>query len=196
MTTETRQPMSTLLRPAAILFTALATLTGVIYPALVTVVARQLFPHQADGSLLERQEQVVGSRLIGQSWSDRDHFWGRPSATATAPYDAAASGGSNLGPTNPALLDAVQARITALRSGNPTQNLPIPVELVTASASGLDPHISPAAAHWQVPRVARARGIPEDQLHRLVAAHTEERTLGILGSPRVNVLELNLALDR
>lgn len=188
--------MSTLLRPAAILFTALATLTGVIYPALVTVVAQRLLPHQANGSLLERQGQVVGSRLIGQSWSGPGHFWGRPSATATAPYDAAASGGSNLGPTNPALLDAVQARIATLRSGNPTQNLPIPVELVNASASGLDPHISPAAAHWQVPRVARARGILEGELHRLVAAHTEDRTLGILGSPRVNVLELNLALDR
>ena len=189
-----RHPMAALLRPAALLFTALAALTGVLYPALVTVVAQQLFPHQANGSLIERQGRVVGSRLIGQSWSSPGHFWGRPSATGAAPYNAAASGGSNLAPTNPALVEVVEARIAALKSSNPMQLSPIPVELVTASASGLDPHISPAAAHWQVARVARARGIPEVDLHRLVTAHTEERTLGILGSARVNVLELNLAL--
>ena len=189
-----RHLMAALLRPAALLFTALAALTGVLYPALVTVVAQQLFPHQANGSLIERQGRVVGSRLIGQSWSSPGHFWGRPSATGAAPYNAAASGGSNLAPTNPALVEVVEARIAALRSSNPMQVSPIPDELVTASASGLDPHISPAAAHWQVARVARARGIPEADLHRLVTAHTEERTLGILGSARVNVLELNLAL--
>ena len=196
MTTKTPQRTGTLLRPAAVLFSALAVLTGMGYPALVTVIAQQLFPHQANGSLIEHSGRSVGSRLIGQSWSSPGHFWGRPSATGKTPYDAAASGGSNLGPTNPALLETVRARVSALRSSNPTQVLPIPVELVTASASGLDPHISPAAAHWQVPRVARARGIVEDELHRLVADHTEERTLGILGSARVNVLELNLAMDR
>lgn len=196
MTMETRYPIGTLLRPAAILFSALTVLTGMVYPALVTVVAQQLFPRQANGSLIVHKGRVVGSRLIGQSWSSAGNFWGRPSATAAVPYDAAASGGSNQAPTNPALLDAVRARVAALASSSPTQALPIPVELVTASASGLDPHVSPAAAHWQVPRVARARGITEDELHRLVAAHTEDKTLGILGSARVNVLELNLALDR
>jgi K+-transporting ATPase ATPase C chain len=196
MTTKTPQPTGTLLRPAAVLFIALAVLTGMVYPALVTGIAQQLFPHQANGSLIERNGRIVGSRLIGQSWSSPGHFWGRPSATGRTPYDATASGGSSLGLSNPALLEAVRARVAAWRSSNPTQVLPIPVELVTASASGLDPHVSPAAAHWQVPRVARARGVPEDELHRLVAAHTQDRTLGILGSPRVNVLELNLALDR
>jgi K+-transporting ATPase ATPase C chain len=196
MTTKTPQPTGTLLRPAAVLFIALAVLTGMVYPALVTGIAQQLFPHQANGSLIERNGRIVGSRLIGQSWSSPGHFWGRPSATGKTPYDATASGGSNLGLSNPALLEGVRARVAASKSSNPTQVLPIPVELVTASASGLDPHVSPAAAHWQVPRVARARGVPEDELHRLVAAHTEDRTLGILGSPRVNVLELNLALDR
>ena len=196
MTTETQLPMGALLRPAAVLFSALAVLTGMGYPALVTVIAQQLFPHEANGSLIEHNGRPVGSRLIGQSWSSPGHFWGRPSATGKTPYDATASGGSNLGLSNPALLEGVRARVAASKSSNPTQVLPIPVELVTASASGLDPHISPAAAHWQVPRVARARGIVEDELHRLVAAHTEERTLGILGSARVNVLELNLAMDR
>jgi K+-transporting ATPase ATPase C chain len=196
MTTKTPQPTGTLLRPAAVLFIALAVLTGMVYPALVTGIAQQLFPHQANGSLIEHNGRPVGSRLIGQSWSSPGHFWGRPSATGKTPYDATASGGSNLGLSNPALLEGVRARVAASKSSNPTQVLPIPVELVTASASGLDPHVSPAAAHWQVPRVARARGVPEDELHRLVAAHTEDRTLGILGSPRVNVLELNLALDR
>jgi len=196
MTTKTPQRTGTLLRPAAVLFSALAVLTGMVYPALVTGIAQQLFPHQANGSLIERNGRIVGSRLIGQSWSSPGHFWGRPSATGKTPYDATASGGSNLGLSNPALLEGVRARVAASKSSNPTQVLPIPVELVTASASGLDPHVSPAAAHWQVPRVARARSVPEDELHRLVAAHTEDRTLGILGSPRVNVLELNVALDR
>jgi K+-transporting ATPase ATPase C chain len=188
--------MRPFLRSTLVLFFSLTVLTGLAYPVVVTVVAQKLMPEQANGSLVERQGQVVGSRLIGQLFSKPGDFWGRPSATSPAPYEAKASGGSNLGPTNPALREAVTARIAALRSANPDQRLPIPVDLVTASASGLDPHISPAAAHWQVPRVARARGIVEDELHRLVAAHTEERTLGILGSARVNVLELNLAMDR
>jgi len=196
MTTKTPQRTGTLLRPAAVLFSALAVLTGMVYPALVTGIAQQLLPHQANGSLIERNGRIVGSRLIGQSWSSPGHFWGRPSATGKTPYDATASGGSNLGLSNPALLEGVRARVAASKSSNPTQVLPIPVGLVTASASGLDPHVSPAAAHWQVPRVARARSVSEDELHRLVAAHTQDRTLGILGSPRVNVLELNLALDR
>lgn len=188
--------MRPFLRSTLVLFFSLAVLTGLAYPVVVTVVAQKLMPEQANGSLVERQGQVVGSRLIGQLFSKPGGFRGRPSATSPAPYEATASGGSNLGPTNPALREAVTARIAALRSANPDQRLPIPVDLVTASASGLDPHISPAAAHWQVPRVARARGIVEDELHRLVAAHTEARTFGILGSARVNVLELNLALDR
>ena len=188
--------MRPFLRSTLVLFFSLAVLTGLAYPVVVTVVAQKLMPEQANGSLVERQGQVVGSRLIGQLFSKPGDFWGRPSATSPAPYEATASGGSNLGPTNPALREAVTARIAALRSANPDQRLPIPVDLVTASASGLDPHISPAAAHWQVPRVAQARGIPEDGLLQLVAEHTEGRTLGMLGAPRVNVLELNLALDR
>lgn len=188
--------MRPFLRSTLVLFLSLTVLTGLAYPVVVTLVAQGLMPEQANGSLVERQGQVVGSRLIGQLFTKPGHFWGRPSATSPAPYEATASGGSNLGPTNPALLEAVTARIAALRSANPDQRLPIPVDLVTASASGLDPHISPAAAYWQVPRVAQARGIPEDGLLQLVAEHTEGRTLGMLGAPRVNVLELNLALDR
>jgi len=188
--------MRPFLRSTLVLFLSLTVLTGLAYPVVVTLVAQGLMPEKANGSLVERQGQVVGSRLIGQLFTKPGHFWGRPSATSPAPYEATASGGSNLGPTNPALLEAVTARIAALRSANPDQRLPIPVDLVTASASGLDPHISPAAAHWQVPRVAQARGIPEDGLLQLVAEHTEGRTLGMLGAPRVNVLELNLALDR
>lgn len=188
--------MHRLLRNALILFLAFAALTGLAYPAFITRVAQELLPSQAQGSLVERQGQVVGSRLIGQPFSEPRYFWGRPSATAERAYDAAASGGSNLGPTNPSLVEAVKRRMTTLVAGDPTNPLPIPVDLVTASASGLDPHISPAAALWQVPRVARVRGIPEDTVYRLVAAHTQEPVLGILGAPRVNVLQLNLALDR
>ena len=188
--------MSTLLRSTLTSFFTLSILTGVIYPALVTLVARGGFPDQAGGSLVERQGQIVGSRLIGQSFSDPTHFWGRPSATTPTAYDATASAGSNLAPTNPALLQAVGDRLAALQASDPTNATAVPVDLVTASASGLDPHVSPAAALWQVPRVARARGVAVDEVQRLVAAHTEPRSLGILGSPRVNVLELNLALDR
>jgi K+-transporting ATPase ATPase C chain len=188
--------MHLLLRNALILFLALAALTGLAYPAFITLVAEKLLPSQARGSLVERQGQVIGSRLIGQPFSEPRYFWGRPSATAGKAYDAAASGGSNLGPTNPSLLEAVKQRMTTLVASDPTNPAPLPIDLVTASASGLDPHISPAGARWQVPRVARVRGIPEDALYRLVAAHTQEPVIGILGAPRVNVLQLNLALDR
>jgi K+-transporting ATPase ATPase C chain len=184
------------LRSTLVLFLSLSVLTGLAYPVVVTVVAQGLMPEQANGSLVARQGQAVGSRLIGQPFSDPRYFWGRPSATADTAYNGVASGGSNLGPTNEALLQAVRERMAALTASDPANAAPIPVDLVTASASGLDPHISPAAARWQVPRVARARGIPEDALLRLVAEHTEGPTLGILGAARVNVLELNLALDR
>jgi K+-transporting ATPase ATPase C chain len=188
--------MRLLMRNTLVLFLALAAVTGLAYPALLTVVAQRLLPDQANGSLVARQGQAVGSRLIGQPFSEPRYFWGRPSATANTAYNGVASGGSNLGPTNEALLLAVRERMAALTASDPANAAPIPVDLVTASASGLDPHISPAAARWQVPRVARARGIPEDALAQLVAEHTEGPTLGILGAARVNVLELNLALDR
>jgi K+-transporting ATPase ATPase C chain len=188
--------MRLLLRNTLILFFALAVVTGLAYPALLTVVAQRLLPEQASGSLVTRKGAVVGSRLIGQPFSGPRYFWGRPSATAETAYNGVASGGSNLGPTNEALLQAVRERMAALTASDPANAAPIPVDLVTASASGLDPQISPAAARWQVPRVARARGIPEDRLVQLVAEHTEGPTLGILGAARVNVLELNLALDR
>jgi len=188
--------MNSVLRPTLAIFSVLTVVSGLVYPALVTVLAQGLFPDQASGSLVEREGQVVGSRLIGQSFSDPKYFWGRPSATAETAYNSAASGGSNLGPTNAGLLQRVKDRIDVLRASDRDNKAPIAVDLVTASASGLDPHISPAAAQWQVPRVARARGISEAAVHNLVAVHTEERILGILGSPRVSVLALNLALDR
>jgi K+-transporting ATPase ATPase C chain len=185
------------LRPAIVLLVLLSVVTGLLYPVLVTGIAQTLMPAQANGSLIVRPDgTLAGSALIGQPFDDPKYFWGRPSATAPFAYNAAASSGSNLGPLNPALVQAVKGRADALRAADPGNATPIPVDLVTSSGSGLDPHISPAAAHWQVPRVARARGIVEDELHRLVAAHTDERTLGILGSARVNVLELNLAMDR
>lgn len=187
--------MKNLLRPALVLFVLLSLLTGLAYPLLVTGVAGLVFPREAAGSLVERDGRVVGSALVGQSFTAPGHFWGRPSATGTAPYDAANSAGSNLGPTNPALADAVKARIATLRAADPGQAAPVPVDLVTASASGLDPEISRAAADWQLPRVARVRGLPEAQLRALVDAHTAWPVLGFLGTPRVNVLALNLALD-
>jgi K+-transporting ATPase ATPase C chain len=165
--------------------------TGVAYPLGVTGISQMLFKQQADGSLIVRNEKVVGSSLIGQPFSDPKYFWGRPSATSPMPYNGASSGGSNQGPTNPALKEAVEERIKALGS----KARPVPVDLVTASGSGLDPHISPAAAEYQIPRVAKARNISEEKLRELVARHTEGRQLGILGEPRVNVLRLNLALD-
>lgn len=182
------------LRPACLLLLVFTVLTGLVYPLAMTGLAQVLFPAQANGSLITQRDRVVGSRLIGQEFSDPQYFWGRLSATAPA-YNAAASSGSNLGPLNPALKDAVQARIDALKAADPGNDAPIPVDLVTASASGLDPHISPASALYQLPRVARARGIAEDQVRTLIDAHSTPRTLGMLGEPVVNVLELNLALD-
>ena len=187
--------MKTLLRPALSLFVLLSTVTGLAYPLAVTGVAGAAFPEQAAGSLILKDGKPVGSSLIGQNFSDPKHFWGRPSATAPQPYNASASSGSNQGPLNPALVDAVKGRIEALRAADPANGTPIPADLVTASASGLDPHISPAAALWQVGRIAKARQLPETQLSALVAAHTEGRQWGLLGEPRVNVLKLNLALD-
>ena len=187
--------MKTLLRPALSLFVLLSTVTGLAYPLAVTGVAGAAFPEQAAGSLILKDGKPVGSSLIGQNFSDPKHFWGRPSATAPQPYNASASSGSNQGPLNPALADAVKGRIEALRAADPANGTPIPADLVTASASGLDPHISPAAALWQVGRIAKARHLPETQLSALVAANTEGRQWGLLGEPRVNVLKLNLALD-
>ncbi|GLS05344.1 potassium-transporting ATPase KdpC subunit [Chitiniphilus shinanonensis] len=184
-----------LIRPALVLFAALTLVTGVAYPLAVTVVGQALFPAQADGSLIVRDGELVGSRLIGQSFTDPRYFWGRPSATGPMPYNGGASGGSNLGPANPALKQAVEDRIAALRAADPGNARPVPVELVTASGSGLDPHISPAAAQWQADRVARLRGLSPARVRALIAAHTEGRQWGWLGEPRVNVLALNLALD-
>lgn len=187
--------MKTLVRPAVSLFLLLSAVTGLAYPLAVTGIARAVFPEQAAGSLILEDGQVVGSALVGQHFSDPKHFWGRPSATAPQPYNAAASSGSNLGPLNPALVAAVEARLAALRAADPGNARAVPVDLVTASASGLDPHISPAAALWQVPRVARARGLPEAQVRSLVEGQAEGRQWWLLGEPRVNVLKLNLALD-
>lgn len=180
---------------AAILFVLLTAITGIAYPGLVTGAAQLALPEQANGSLIVRDGKPLGSRLIGQPFSEPKYFWSRPSATAPQPYNGLASGGSNLGPTHPALIDAVEARIAALRAADPGNSAPVPVDLVTASGSGLDPHISPAAAEYQVGRVARARGMTAEQVRALVARHTEARDLGVLGEARVNVLALNLALD-
>ena len=187
--------MKTILRPALVLFVLLTLLTGVVYPLAVTGAAQALFPAQAAGSLILRDGQPVGSSLIGQNFTDPGHFWGRPSATGPMPYNASASGGSNQGPLNPALTDAVKGRIDALRAADPGNTSPVPVDLVTASASGLDPHISPAAARYQAARVARVRGLPLEKVEQLVAQHTETPWLGLLGEARVQVLRLNLALD-
>lgn len=185
-----------LLRPALALFACLSLVTGVLYPLAVTGVAQSAFPQQAAGSIVrDPAGNAVGSRLIGQNFTDPAHFWGRPSATAPMPYNAGASGGSNLGPTNPALADAVKARVAALRAADPGNTAPVPVDLVTASASGLDPHISVAAARYQAARVARARGLPLERLDALVQSHTEAPLLPWLGEAGVNVLTLNLALD-
>jgi K+-transporting ATPase ATPase C chain len=191
----TMSPREGVVRPALTLFIVLSVVTGLAYPLLVTTIAQSAFPDQANGSLLLRDGKPVGSRLIGQAFSDPGHFWGRPSATAPMSHNASASAGSNLGPMNASLTDAVQARIEALRASDPGNTAPVPADLVTASASGLDPHISRAGADYQVTRVTRVRGIPEDQVRALVEQHTEGVWLGFLGEPRVNVLELNLALD-
>jgi len=182
--------------PALRMLVVLTALTGVAYPLLVTGVAQLAFPHQANGTLIESGGKAVGSALIGQPFSDPKYFWSRPSATSPQPYNAMASSGSNLGPRNPALADAVKDRIKALRDADPDNKAPVPVDLVTASGSGLDPDISVAAAAFQVHRVAKARGFAEDRIGALVEANTSGRTLGVLGEPRVNVLALNLALDR
>ncbi|HZQ05572.1 MAG TPA: potassium-transporting ATPase subunit KdpC [Anaerolineae bacterium] len=183
------------IRPALVALALFTLLTGVLYPFAFTLVAQLAFPSQANGSLITQNGQIVGSTLIGQPFTDPKYFWSRPSATAPFPYNAAASSGSNLAPTNPALVDAVQARINALHAADPNNPAPIPVDLVTSAGSGLDPHISVAAAQYQIPRVARLRGIREDHLRALVNQYTEPPTFGILGEPRVNVLQLNLALD-
>jgi K+-transporting ATPase ATPase C chain len=182
------------IRPALLMLLVLSIVTGVVYPLVVTGIGQALFRHQANGSLIVAGGRVVGSSWIGQPFSDPKYFWGRLSATSPA-YNAGASSGSNYGPLNPALHDAVKARIDALRAVDPEATLPVPVDLVTASGSGLDPHISVAAAEYQVRRVARARGLEPDALRRLVAEHTTGRFLGVIGEPVVNVLELNLALD-
>ncbi len=188
--------MKTLIRPALTLFIALSIVTGLVYPLVVTGIAKGVFPEQAAGSLVLRDGKPVGSSLIGQHFSDPKHFWGRPSATGPMPYNASGSSGSNQGPLNPALVDAVKSRIDVLKSADPDNRLPVPVDLVTASASGLDPHISVAAAQYQAGRVARARGIEPAAVSTLIARHTEQRTLGIFGEARVNVLALNLALGQ
>ena len=181
------------MRPAFSLLILFTVVTGVIYPFAVTSVSQVIMPEKANGSLITRDGKVVGSELIGQSFAAPEYFWSRPSATSAKPYDAAGSGGSNLGPTNPALIEALKQRIEALKSSNPAAA--IPVDLVTASASGLDPHISAAAAEYQVARVARARKLPVAQVTTLVAEHTEKPLLGFIGEARVNVLKLNLALN-
>lgn len=182
------------LRPALTLFVTLSLVTGLVYPLAVTGIAKLVFPDRADGSLITRDGKVIGSDLIGQSFNDPKHFWGRPSATSPMPYNASGSSGSNLGPSSPVLADAVKARIAALRSADPGNTAPVPVDLVTASASGLDPHISRAAADYQAARVARVRGLPLAAVQELIEQHTKAPLLGFIGEPRVHVLRLNLAL--
>jgi K+-transporting ATPase ATPase C chain len=183
------------LRIALILLGLFTVITGIIYPLMVTGIAQAFFHHQASGSMIEENGKDVGSELIGQPFSDPRYFWGRLSATSPFPYNASSSSGSNYGPLNPELRQAIQTRIDALKAVDPDNNQPIPVDLVTFSASGLDPHISIAAADYQVSRLARYRGLSEEQIYALVNRFTEERQFGILGEPRVNVLELNMALD-
>lgn len=188
-------PVIQTLRPALSVFALLTALTGVAYPLLVTGIAQVAFPHAANGSVLSVEGKAVGSALIGQSFSAPKYFWGRPSATSPMPNNGVASGGSNLGANNPALIDAVKDRIAALRSADPGNTLPVPVDLVTASGSGLDPEISPAAARYQAPRVARARGLSTAAVRSVIDAQAALPWLGVIGEPRVNVLQLNLALD-
>ena len=187
--------MNNILRPAVVIFTVLTMVTGVVYPLVTTGVAQSLFTSQAGGSLILRDGKPVGSSLIGQNFSEPKHFWGRPSATSPMAYNASSSSGSNLGPLNPALTDAVKGRIDALRAADPGNKAPVPVDLVTASASGLDPHISPAAANYQVARVAKARGLVPERVQGLVDLQTEYPLLGFLGERQVNVFKLNLALE-
>ena len=187
--------MNKILRPTIVLFVALSAVTGIVYPLAVTGIAKAAFPTQAAGSLIEAGGKTVGSALIGQNFSDPKNFWGRPSATGPMANNAGASSGSNLGPLNPALVDAVKGRIAALQAADPDNKRPVPVDLVTASGSGLDPHISVAAANYQASRVARARGVPLAQVQALIEQNTEGQLFGFLGEPRVNVLKLNLALS-
>ena len=188
--------ISRFIRPALCLLVAMTCLLGIVYPLLITGAAHLAFAHRAAGSLLYQDGKAIGSSLIGQHFSDPKYFWGRPSATSPTPYNGLASGGSNLGPLNSALVEQVKINVAALRRGNPAGVAPIPVDLVTASASGLDPDISPAGARYQIARVARARGIAAESLEELVAAHVQEKLLGMIGERRINVLELNLALDQ
>jgi K+-transporting ATPase ATPase C chain len=182
-------------RIAALQLLVFTVITGILYPIAVTVVAQVIFPHAANGSIIEKDGKKLGSELIGQPFDAPQYFWSRPSATAPSPYNTMASSGANQGPTNPALTDAVKGRVEALRAADPGNTSPVPVDLVTASGSGLDPHISPAAAAYQIPRVARLRSLSEDKVREVVQQHTQSPTLGFLGQPRVNVLMLNLALD-
>ncbi len=186
--------MKTLLRPAVSLFLLLSAVTGIVYPLLVTGIAKVAFPEAAAGSLIVQDGKPIGSQLIGQNFTDPKYFWSRPSATSPQPYNASASSGSNQGPLNPALVDAVKGRIDALKAANPANAQPIPADLVMASASGLDPHISPAAAEYQAARVAQARRLPLETVKTLVERYTENRQWGVFGEPRVHVLQLNLAL--
>jgi K+-transporting ATPase ATPase C chain len=188
--------LGSLWRPALLLLLAFSVVTGLAYPALITVLAQIAFPSQANGSLVRQGDAVIGSRLIGQPFDSARHFWSRPSATTPYAYNAGSSTGSNLGPTNPALRDAISARVAILHAADPANREPVPIDLVTASASGLDPHISPAAAYYQVSRVARERKLDSARVRALVDQNVETRTFGILGEPRVNVLTLNAALDR
>lgn len=183
------------IRPALVSFGLLTVLTGVVYPLVITGIGAAVFPHRVSGSLIVKDGKTIGSLLIGQNFTDPKYFRGRPSATGTMPYNPLASAGTNQGPLNPALTDAVKARIESLRAADPGNSAAVPVDLVTASASGLDPHISVAAANYQAARVARIRGLQVDQVTQLIVKHTEGRWLGLLGEPRVNVLALNLALD-
>jgi len=187
--------MISTLRPALVSFVVLSALTGIVYPLVVTGIGQAAFPEQAAGSLVLRDGKPVGSALIGQNFSDPKYFWGRPSATGPQPYNASNSSGSNQGPLNPALTDAVKGRIEALRAADPGHAAPVPVDLVTASGSGLDPHISVAGAQYQAARVAKARNLPLPEVQQLIEKHTQGRLFGLLGEPRVNVLQLNLALD-
>jgi K+-transporting ATPase ATPase C chain len=187
--------MPRILRNALSLFLLLTLTTGVAYPLIVTGAAQALMSRQANGSVMQQDGRAVGSALLGQPFSESRYFWGRPSVTSPQPYNGASSSGSNLAPGNPALLEAIAARVQALREADPGNTAPVPADLVTASGSGLDPHISPAAAEYQLQRVARARGLSEEAVRTLVAEHTEGHTFGILGEPRVNVLALNLAME-
>jgi K+-transporting ATPase ATPase C chain len=187
--------MRSLIRPAVVLFLFFTVLTGLLYPLAITGIAQGAFAHAASGSIVSRDGKPIGSSLVGQSFSDPKYFWGRPSATSPQPYAGTASGGSNLGPLNPALVDGIKGRIQALRTADPANTAPIPIDLITASASGLDPEESIAAAVYQVPRIAHARRLPVQEVRSLVDSQAQGRAFGILGEPRVNVLALNLALD-